>query len=166
MPTLPPKELQRIYVALGRTLWHLQYVEDALHALVTVKLDIAGPGRFTEKEARAMLTKRLRSTMGPAVKIARDHQLLPIEYLDRLTHLKAERDWVVHKVQRTIGDEVLSPWGRLELIRRLDSITTEGQAVLSALVTEMQLFVGSTGHEVVVPARLGALLEADRAGGA
>jgi hypothetical protein len=65
-----------------------------------------------------------------------------------------------------VGDDVLSPWGRLELVRRLDHITKDSQATLSALVDEMRRIVGNAGHEVVVPPRLDALLEADRASGA
>jgi hypothetical protein len=155
MANLPIVELQRIYAALGRCLWHLQYVEDALNALLTVKHDVGGPGRYTENEARAMLAKRMRSTMGPAVKLAHDKLLLPQDTLNRLARLKIERNWVAHKVQRTVGDEVLSPWGRMELVRSLDKTTEDSQVMLEELITEMQRFVGSTGHEVVVPERLG-----------
>ena len=166
MPTLPPKETERIYLALGRALWHLQYVEDALNALLTVKQDIGGPGLFTEAEARAMLAKQLKATLGQAVKRAEKCALLPAEELSRLAHLKNERNWVAHKVQRTVGDSVLSPWGRLELLQRLERVTSESQAMLEIVVSEMRRFVGSTGHEVVVPARLAALLAADRASAA
>jgi len=163
MPTLPPKELERIYLALGRALWHLQYVEDALNALLTVKQDIGGPGRVTEQEARAMLAEQLKATMGKAVKRAEKCNLLSAEDLRRLALLKDERNWVAHKVQRTVGDWVLSPWGRLELMQRLERITSESQAMLAVVAAEMSRFVESTGHEVVVPARLAALLDADRA---
>jgi CRISPR/Cas system-associated endoribonuclease Cas2 len=166
MPRLPPDEMQRVYVALGRAMWHLQYVEEALNALLTVKHEIGGPGRATEEEARGKLTKRHRVTMGPSVKLARDSRLLAEEELDRLERLKSERDWVAHKVQRSVGDEILSPWGRLELVRRLNRITSESQSALSALIEEMRSFVGSAGHAVVIPERLNALLEADRASGA
>ena len=166
MPTLPPKEIERIYLALGRALWHLQYVEDALNALLTVKQDIGGAGRFTEAEARAMLTDQLKATMGQAVKRAKACALLPAEDVRRLARLKDERNWVAHKVQRTVGDSVLSPWGRLELIQRLERVTSESQAMLEVVVSEMRRFVGTTGHEVVVPARLAALLAADRASAA
>ena len=166
MSTLPHKEIERIYLALGRALWHLQYVEDALNALITIKQDIGGPGRFTDAEARAMLTEQLKATMGQAVRRAEKCALLPAEDLRRLAYLKDERNWVAHKVQRTVGDSVLSPWGRLELLQRLEHITTESQVLLKVVASEMQRFVGSTGHELVVSARLTALLAADRASAA
>ena len=162
-PKLPPEELQRLYAALGRALWHLQCVEDALNVLLTVKHEIGGPGLVTETEARALLTKRRRTTMGPSVKLARQTQLISDEELERLERLKTERDWVAHKVQYSAGDSILSPWGRLDLLRRLNQITSESQATLSVLVDEMRRFVGSTGNDVVVPARLAAMIEADRA---
>ena len=166
MASLPPKELERIYLALGRALWHLQYVEDALNALLTVKRDIGGPGRVTEEEARALLQKQLKETMGTAVAQAKRCELLPAEDLSRLALLKDERNWVAHKVQRTVGDLVLSPWGRLELLQRLPRITIDSQAMLELLTSEVRRFVEASGHTVVVPPRLAALLEADRASAA
>ena len=100
--------------------------------------------------------------MGPAVKLAKETKLISEADLSLLEKLKAERDWVAHKVQHTAGDSVLSPWGRLELIRRLDQIATESQAILAVLIDEMQRFVESTGHEIVTSPRLAAFLEADR----
>jgi hypothetical protein len=166
MPHLQPKDLEAVYSALGRALWHVQYVEDALNALLTIKVDIGAPGKVTETEAKALLTKRLARPMGPAVKDAVANGLLQEADLQRLEQLKDMRDWVAHKVQRTVGDQIFSPWGRSDLLRRLEAITSEAQLMLDILLHEMKTFVESTGHQVVVQGRLSALLEADRASGA
>lgn len=35
-----PEELEILYRYIGKCIWHIQYVEDALHTLLTLKIEI------------------------------------------------------------------------------------------------------------------------------
>jgi hypothetical protein len=155
-----------MYAAIGRAIWHVQYVEEVLNTLITIKRDVGGPGRLTHEEATTILKKHRWNTLGTSVRIARESQLVPADLLARLSHLKSERDWLVHRCRLSVGELVKSPWGRSDVIRRASSTNHEALEILPALVQQLQEFVGRDGHELNVSPSLQALLRPGESGGA
>ena len=155
-----------MYAAIGRAIWHVQYVEEVLNTLITIKRDVGGPGRLTDEEAKAILKKHRWNTLGTSVRIARESQLVPEALLARLSHLKSERDWIVHRCRLSAGELVQSPWGRSDVIGRASAANLDALELLPVLVQELQAFVGKDGHELNVSPSLQALLRAGESGGA
>ena len=113
------EELERLYCSLGRGVWHLQYVEDALSTLITIKHEVKTPGRIPEVEARALLQRHRRNTLGTSLKIVQAENLLPLQLQEDLGRFKEERDWLVHRSQNSHGDLLYTDAGRSETFARL-----------------------------------------------
>jgi hypothetical protein len=66
------KELQVLYSSIGKGIWHLQNLEDALHTCITVKRDIRVRGSVPPEKAEAILLRHRGNTLGKSLKIARE----------------------------------------------------------------------------------------------
>lgn len=148
------EELERLYRLLGRGVWHLQYVEDALNTLITIKHDVKTPGRIPEAEARALLAKRRRNTLGTSLRLVKAECLLVPELLDALSRFKEERDWLVHRSQNTHGDLVYTDEGRIATFTRLDAFTEEARRLQNAVLEEMDRFLRAAGLDVAAAQRM------------
>lgn len=67
-----PEELETLYRSIGKCIWHIQYVEDALHTLLTLKIEIKTPGAVPEDKAYELLKKHRRATLGTALRTAKE----------------------------------------------------------------------------------------------
>ena len=128
----------------------LQYVEDALQTLITIKVEIRTPGRLSFSEGQALLAKHRRSTFGTSLKIVREKSLVSPDLLERLERFKDERDWLVHRSQQSYGDRLYTEPGREDMFRRLENFEGEASALQKAVLAEIDSFVSSSGVDVAV----------------
>lgn len=154
MSSAPPRrqvnseELERLYSSLGRGVWHLQYVEDALNTLITIKHEVKTPGRIAEAEARALLEKHRRNTLGTSLKVIRTESLVPPKLLEDLGRFKDERDWLVHRSQNSNGDLLYTDADRAETFARLDAFTEEARRLQTAVLQDISAFIAAAGLDV------------------
>jgi hypothetical protein len=138
-------ELHDLYYRLGRNIWHIQYLEDVLHTWLTLKVEVKTPGRITEVDARELLAKHRRATLGTALKTAESHGALTDETLEGLRHLKDERDWLVHRSMHQDGDSLYTDEGREAISSRLDAMLGTTIALKSQVVAEVTVFCTDHG---------------------
>jgi len=150
------EELERLYSSLGRGVWHLQYVEDALNTLITIKHEVKTPGRIPEADARALLDKHRGNTLGTSLKVIRAQSLVSPELLDDLTRFKEERDWLVHRSQTSHGDLLYTDAGRAETFTRLEEFTEEARRLQTALLQDISTFVSAAGLDVAAAENMAA----------
>lgn len=142
------EELERLYSSIGRGVWHLQYVEDALNTLITIKHEVKTPGRVPEAEARALLEKHRRNTLGTSLRVVRTESLVPPKLLEDLGRFKDERDWLVHRSQNSNGDLLYTNAGRAETFARLDAFTEEARRLQIAVLQDISAFLAAAGLDV------------------
>lgn len=140
-----PGELETLYRLIGKGIWHLQHLEDALSTCITVKHDVKESGPMGAAEAEAVLAKRRRHTLGTALRIAREEQLLSESVLERMQSFKEERDWLVHRSLHESGDSLQQDEETLLLFDRLEAFSAEALALQCAIGEELQRFVLSRG---------------------
>jgi hypothetical protein len=143
-----PEELDALYRGVGLGVWNLQYVEDALQTLITIKVEIRTPGRVPSTVGRELLAKHRKNTFGTSLKVVREKSLVGVELLERLTQFKEERDWLVHRSQQTHGDLLYTYSGREEMFRRLISFSEEANSLQKAILAEINAFAASHGVDV------------------
>jgi len=141
-------------MSIGRCVWHLQYVEDVLTHLITVKVEIRSPGRVGMKEAQELLSKHRRNTLGTSLKIVREKLLVRPELLDRLTKFKEERDWIIHRSQQTHGDALYTDPGRSEVFLRLGRFEEEANSLRKAIAEEINDFMRGHGVDIAAAERI------------
>jgi hypothetical protein len=153
---ITPDELQHLYASIGRCVWNLQYVEDALTTLIAMKVEVKSPGRVPVKEAQDFLAKHRRNTLGTSMKIVRERSVVNSELLGRLSLLKEERDWIIHRSQQTHGDRLYTDDGRREMFSRLEAFEEEALSLQKLVLAEINTFLVGHGLDVAAAERMAA----------
>jgi hypothetical protein len=141
-------ELDRLYRGIGRGVWLLQYVEDALCSLIALKHEIRKPGGLSEEDAWNALSKHRQNTLGTSLKLIRQHNLLPEPLLRELQSFKDERDWLVHRSQNSHGDLLYTEDGRALTFERLESFAIEARRLQDQVLHEIADFLRSHSVDV------------------
>lgn len=143
---LTSDELDSLYNSVGRCIWHIQYPEDVLHTLLTMKVEIRERGRVTAEEAYELLAKHRRASLGTALGTAEKHGSLQPELLADLRKLKDERDWLVHRSMNQDGDSLYTDDGRNAVFSRLEALMQKTLHLKSKVMAETEAFC--TGHGI------------------
>jgi hypothetical protein len=142
---LTAHELDALYLSVGRSIWHIQYLEDVLHTYLTLKIEIREPGRVTAEEARELLAKHRRASLGTALGVAAKHEALKAELLTELRSLKDERDWLVHRSMHQDGDSLYTDEGRNAVFARLDALMEKTIRLKSQVLAATEAFCAGHG---------------------
>ncbi|WP_157269005.1 hypothetical protein [Azohydromonas aeria] len=131
------EELEYLYLLIGKGIWHLQYVEDGVSG----------------EEAKALLAKQRRNTLGTSLKIAREKKLIEDVLLGRPSEFKEECDWLVHRSQCSHGDLLYTDRGRAETFTRLEAFTNEAHRLQAALLGDINQYLIAIGIDTAAAQR-------------
>lgn len=137
-------ELFVVYAAIGKGVWMLQNVEDALHVYVVLKTQVKRPGTVTEKEAEGHLAKQRAHPLGRSIGIAEKGNVLSPELLAELKEFKEERDWLVHRSILSRGDLYVDG-AREALVERIDRFSELALRLQGQICKEMVVYGASVG---------------------
>lgn len=138
-------ELDELYRGVGRCIWHLQYLEDGLHTLLVLKIDIRTPERVSQQEANELLAKYRRASLGTALGTAEKHGALPADLLSKLRSLKEERDWLVHRSMHQDGDDLYTDKGRAAVFSRLEALMGDILSIKILVLAGVESFTSAHG---------------------
>lgn len=105
--TYPKQPLNRrqqaevLCALLGRAVWAIQHLEDALSHSMALK----NPKAVSKKLGNALLEENRALTLGKAVKQAQEDNIYEESLQKRLQAFLAERNWLIHKCMRESCDE-------------------------------------------------------------
>jgi hypothetical protein len=139
------EELQVLYSSIGRGIWHLQNLEDALHTCIAVKRDIKARGSVPPDKAEAILLRHRGNTLGKSLKIALEAKVLSPELQKRLDTFKEERDWLVHRSVYQNRQDLYVEDKRFALILRIQQFSEEALVLQKLIAKELEDFVVSQG---------------------
>ena len=143
--TPTPDELNEIHRLIGQSICALQFLEDALKKLLTMKIDLRTPGIFTKAEAQDALAKRDRNMLGIALKTVRDYSVMSPMFVERLTRFTEERNWLVHRSLDSFAEGLYSIQGRTDVSERLSKFLVEAEHLKKLIVSEINNFAESHG---------------------
>ena len=138
-------ELQVFFKLIGSGIWYLQHVEDALSTYITVKAEIKERGGTSAENAKLLLSKHRRNTLGTSIRFAKERQVLDPELLAMLEAFKAERDWLVHRSLHENGDDLYLNSDRHILLERLNKFSEDAKRLQGLIAEELENFVVSKG---------------------
>lgn len=139
------EELQVFFKLIGSGIWYLQHVEDALSTYITVKAEIRERGSTSADNAKQLLSRHRRNTLGTSVRFARDRQVLDPELLTMLEAFKIERDWLVRRSLHENGDDLYLNSDRRRLLERLIKFSEDAKRLQRLIAEELEDFVVSKG---------------------
>jgi hypothetical protein len=135
------EELNALFTLIGKGIWHLQYLEDALHTYLTIKRDIKIRGSMPAEQADSILAKHRTRTLGASLRLAREAQVLSPSLQGRLDHFKEERDWLVHRCLHQHHQDLHVNDKRYELLRRIELFSKEAMAIHKLIAKEVEDYV-------------------------
>lgn len=137
------ERLAAILEQVGFALWQLQELEGcAAQYFVLLAQATQGMGRAP---GEALVEKAQRKTFGATI-----HQLVKAGLLDdelssRFTGLLEERNWLVHRSRADSRGAIHGDDAMQTLLLRIELIGTEAEALLNAVVAQVQRFVTERG---------------------
>jgi hypothetical protein len=135
------EELNVLFTLIGEGIWHLQYLEDALHTYITVKRDVKVRGSMPPEQAEAILKKHRARTLGVSSRISREAQILSPSLQEMLDNFKEERDWLVHRCVHQHREDLYINDKRNELIRRIKRFSEEAKKIQKLIAKELEDYV-------------------------
>ena len=139
------EELQLLYSSIGKGIWHLQNLEDALHTCITIKRDIKARGSVSPEKAEAILLKHRGRTLGKSLGYAKKANVLSPSLQKRLEIFKEERDWLVHRSVYQNREDLYVEDRRFALIARIQKFSEEALALQKLISKELEDFVVAQG---------------------
>lgn len=140
-----PEELDLLYSSIGKGIWHLQNLEDALHTCITLKRDIKVRGSVSREKAEELLLRNRGKTLGRSLNTARKANILNSELQKRLDLFKEERDWLVHRSVHENGHDLYVEDKRFALIVRIRKFSEDALVLQKLIEKELEDFVVSQG---------------------
>jgi hypothetical protein len=142
--SITPEELDTFYHAIGSAVWHIQYLEDVLVGFITLK-----EHKFTnEEEAYERLEQQRKGTLGWLCKKAKEVGIIPVDLVDRLDRLLAERNWLTHNSRQACSTHLYNDHLRDALIDRIIAIMKESIDLRNLLFNDFQRFVAHHGVDL------------------
>ena len=148
------EELEALYSAVGKCIWHIQYLEDVLHTYLAMKVDLRDQAPVSEEKAYEILSKHRRANLGTALGTAEKHNVLPSTLLSDLRIMKEERDWLVHRSMHQDGDNLYTDHGRTMVFQRIEHLMLSSISLKKALILEVDKFCESRGISTAKAAAL------------
>lgn len=139
------EELTTLFYLIGKGIWYLQNLEDALQTYITIKVEIKEIGAINAEQAEELLKKHRADTLGTSLKIAKNNNVLSEKLVKRLEVFKKERDWLVHKSVHQNGKDLYLNEKRYELMERIERFSEEALFLQTAVAQEFEDFSVSKG---------------------
>lgn len=139
------EELEALYSAVGKCIWHIQYLEDVLHTYLAMKVDLQGQAPVSADKAYEILAKHRRANLGTALGIAERNNVLPSTLLADLRKLKEERDWLVHRSMHQDGENLYTDEGRAKVFQRLECLKLNSISIKKSIMIEAERFCENKG---------------------
>jgi hypothetical protein len=133
-------ELNNLYALIGKGIWHLQYLEDALHTYITIKRDIKIRGSIKLEKAAELLAKNRMNVLNKSIKEAKEAQVISLSLQERLENFKEERNWLVHRSVHQNGDDLYVDELRYALMERLEAFSCEAIVLQKLIDKELEDF--------------------------
>jgi hypothetical protein len=139
------EELQVLFTSIGEGIWHLQNVEDALNTYIAVKRDIKVRASMPADQAKAILTKHRKNTLGASLRISREAAVLSPPLQKVLEEFKEERNWLVHRLVYGHREDLYVDDTRFELVGRLKKFSENAILIQKLIAKELEDYVVAQG---------------------
>jgi hypothetical protein len=138
-------DLHTLYVLIGKAIWLLQHVEDALSTAITIKHEIKTRGSMSAAQAEAILAKHRGNTLGTSLRISWETGLFAAQLQGRLDKFREERDWLVHRSVHQNGADLYEDDKRLKVMCRIEAFSEEALALQKAVESDLEQFGEAQG---------------------
>ena len=138
-------ELSHLHHQIGKAVWYLQYVEEALGYLYIIKSVIVEPCSMSEKDAEQKLRKTQTEPLGSLLKAIEERNLIKDALLTDLKNLNKMRRWLIHKSLIESGDDFYTEDGRKRTFDSIENFIREAIRLHKQVSSETTSYCVSKG---------------------
>ena len=123
-------ELHDFYHEVGATIWHIQYLEDALVSFLVLKIcnERRHAGQtVTMPDAEMLLAEKRKLTLGPLIDGCIKYKIIRSAEQARYAAFKLERHWLVHRSLMENGDDFYDDATRQAVFMRIAAMREEAK---------------------------------------
>lgn len=130
------KKYENFFRLVGEAVWHLQHVESVLSTYLTIK------STKPNKEEVANSLKKYRSfTLGQAIKIGKEKNIIPPLMLYELENFKEERNWLIHKsIYQNYTDFLDGKQSKI-FLKKINNFTNKAISLYKSITKDLEEFV-------------------------
>ena len=156
-----PAELDVFYHAIGAAVWHIQYLEDALVMFIAMKKLKAkkneaqrrGGEKISVDEARALLDRERRATLGAIYRKAKEAGIIPEEMEERFGAFLNERNWLIHRSKQENSADLYYDDLRVKVLDRISATQSESQELRDYFFRRMNEYYRDEGFDLAAAHR-------------
>jgi hypothetical protein len=137
--------LSYLHHQIGKAVWYLQYVEEALGYLYIIKGVITEPYSMSEEEARLKLNNAQTATLGSLLGKIEKQNLIINPLLTDLKNLNKVRRWLIHKSLIESGDDLYTEDGRKRTFDKIENFIKEAIRLHKQVSSETTSYCVSKG---------------------
>lgn len=138
-------ELTYLYHRIGKAVWHLQYVEEALGYLYIIKGVVVEPYSISKEDAEQKLRKTQTNTLGSLLAAIEKRSLIKDPLLTDLKDFNKVRRWLIHKSLIESGDDLYTESGRKRTFDTIEKFIKEAVRLQKRVSSETTTYCASKG---------------------
>lgn len=139
------EDLEKFYNLIGKAVWHIQYVEDALCVFIMIVGEIKTPGAWNDEDIAVLVKKNRSFTFGKLLSVAKKKITLSDDLRERLQSFKEERNWLIHRVNHESGNSLYVLEERTLIFSRIEHIYEEARELQAKILNELTKYLDDQG---------------------
>jgi hypothetical protein len=129
---------------MGKALYEIQHLEEALNHSYTLQLN----AQVSKQQADSILEKNRSNTLGEAIKFTKKEELYSDSLQQELEVIRAERNWLVHKIVPHNLKDMSMAASKDRLFDRVKAISNKAQALQQIIEDGMLEFCEANGKDM------------------
>lgn len=122
-----------LYCLIGKAVWVIQHLEDALSHSITLKKHVKKPYSLPLEQGNKILYEYRSYTLGKAIKILVQEDIFPESLQQVLANFLPKRNWLIHKCMYQSKNDFSSALSLNELFDKIKGIADEADLILNLI---------------------------------
>jgi hypothetical protein len=141
-PLTPHQQASVLYTLLGRAVWSIQHLEDALNAAIAIK----DPKAINRTEADKIRNSNRELPLGRAIGRAEKEKTFDQEFQKKLKDFLKQRNWLIHRCMHESVDDAGAILNERQLFTKIRDIELLAVSLKEAIEIDMINFCEENGR--------------------
>ncbi len=142
-PLTPQQQASVLYTLLGRAVWSIQHLEDALNAVIAIK----DPKATNRAEADKIRSSNRELPLGRAIGRAEKEKTFDKDFQKKLKDFLRQRNWLIHRCMHESVDDAGAILDEMLLFTKIRDIELCALSLKEAIETDMLNFCEANGRK-------------------
>lgn len=140
-PLTPQQQASELYTLLGRAVWSIQHLEDALNTAIAIK----DPRATNRTEGDKIRNSNRELPLGRAIGRAEKEKTFDKDFQKKLKDFLKERNWLIHRCMHESVDDAGAILDEKKLFTKIRGIELTALSLKEAIEIDMLNFCEANG---------------------